>query len=64
MDEYNSVVEGYQIDFKTNNDLNEKKVNTLRSNISELNERIEYLNLNIACLEDKNHELERKTAEM
>lgn len=50
-------------DFQTNNDLNDKKVSTLKISISELNERIQYLNLNVACLEDKNHELQEKTIE-
>lgn len=40
IDEYNAMITGLRTDFETNNDLNEKKVTTLKSNISELNERI------------------------
>lgn len=64
IEQYNVIISGIKTDFETNNDLNEKKVNTLRSTISELNQRIQYLNLNVACLEDTNHELEEKTLEM
>ena len=34
MEDYNTIIEGFKTDFETNNDLNDKKVNTLRSNIS------------------------------
>ena len=33
MNDYNSIIESFKIDFETNNNLNDKKVNTLRSNI-------------------------------
>jgi chromosome segregation ATPase len=61
--EYEAIVNGLKTDFEANNDLNDKKVGSLKQASSELQERIEYLNLNVACLEDKNHELEEKTIE-
>lgn len=61
--EYQAIVNGLKTDFEANNDLNEKKVASLKQASSELHQRIEYLNLNVACLEDKNHELEEKTIE-
>lgn len=61
--QYEAIVNGLKTDFETNNDLNDKKVASLKQTLSELQERIEYLNLNVACLEDKNHELEEKTIE-
>jgi predicted nucleic acid-binding Zn-ribbon protein len=53
--EYEATVNGLKTDFEANNQLNDKKVASLKQASSELNERIEYLNLNVACLEDKNH---------
>ena len=41
---------GLKTDFEANNDLNDKKVASLKQTSSELQERIEYLNLNVACL--------------
>lgn len=61
--EYQAIVNGIKTDFEANNDLNQKKVASLKQTASELHERIQYLTLNVACLEDKNHELEAKTIE-
>ena len=61
--EYEAIVNGLKTDFQVNNELNDKKVAALKQSISELNERIEYLNLNVACIEDKSHQLEEKTIE-
>lgn len=61
--EYEAIVNGLKTDFEANNDLNDKKVGALRQSAADLQERIEYLTLNVACLEDKNHELEEKVIE-
>ena len=58
IEEYQAIVGGIRHDFEANNELNEKKVGSLKASVGELSERVEYLNLNVACLEDKNHELE------
>jgi hypothetical protein len=33
MDDYNSIIDSFKLDFETNNELNDKKVLSLRSSI-------------------------------